>query len=161
MTEIIRGDASHIDALEPLWNAMREHHASLDDQPAPVRDREDSWTRRREHYVGILDEGGALFLAMDDGDIVGHAICEQEEGGGSPTWSGPPSFLALVDLSVLPDRRRDGIGERLMEAVEAEARERGVAALDLMVAGPNEGARRFYERLGFRPAMVNYRKMMG
>ena len=45
-----------------------------------------------------------------------------------------------------------------MEAAEDEARRRGVAALDLMVAAPNEGARRFYERHGFRADLVTYRK---
>ena len=61
---------------------------------------------------------------------------------------------------VVPQARGQRVGERLMEAVEAEARARGYEAVDLMVAGPNDGARRFYERLGFTPDLVTYRKRL-
>ena len=50
------------------------------------------------------------------------------------------------------------MGTQLLEAVEADSRERGVDAVDLMVAAPNETARRFYERHGFRADLVTYRK---
>lgn len=158
MPDIIRGDASRIDELEPLWLALREHHASITEHWGPLRPPEESWGRRRKNYVDILDEGGLLFIAEEDGAIVGHAMCEIEQGGGSPTWAWPPDFVAIVDLIVLPDRRGQGVGEALMSAVEQEARERGIAALDLMVAAPNENACRFYERQGFRADLITYRK---
>ncbi len=157
MPDIIRGDASRIDELERLWLALRDHHASITQHWGALRPPEDSWARRRKNYVDILDEGGVLFIAQEDGAVVGHAICEVEQGG-SPTWEWPQSFMAIVDLVVLPDSRGQGVGEALMRAVEDEARERGVAALDLMVAAPNEVARRFYERIGFRADLLTYRK---
>ena len=157
MPTITRGDASRIDDLEPLWLALREHHGSVTEHWGPLRTPAESWRRRREHHVAILNEGGALFLAEHDGDLVGYAICEREEGG-SPTWEWPPDLLAIVDFVVLPEHRGKGVGDRLMQAVEEEARERGVAALDLNVAAPNEVARRFYERHGFRTDLVTMRK---
>ncbi len=157
MPDITRGDASRIDELEPLWLALREHHGSITAHWGDLRAPEDSWARRRKNYVDILAEGGLLFIAEEDGAILGHAMCEIEQGG-SPTWAWPRDFVAVVDLIVLPDHRGRGVGEALMRAVEQEARERGVAALDLMVAVPNETARRFYERQGFRADLITYRK---
>lgn len=157
---IIRADASHIDELEPLWHAMRAHHGSVTEHWGPLRDPEDSWARRRRNYADILAEGGTLLLAVEAGAIVGHAICEREEGG-SPTWAWPRDVLALVDISVLPEARGRGIGDQLMEAFEAEGRARGVAALDLAVVEPNVAARRLYEKHGFRADIITYRKPLG
>jgi ribosomal protein S18 acetylase RimI-like enzyme len=157
---IARVDASRIAELEPLWLALREHHGSVTPHWGPLRPAHESWAARRGDYEAILTEGGALFLAVDEDAIAGFAICEQEQGG-SRTWTWPRDFLAIVDLVVRPGRRGAGIGAALLDAVEEEARRRGVAAIDLMVAGPNEGARRFYERAGFRPDLVTYRKPLG
>lgn len=157
MPAVSRADASRIDELEPLWLALREHHASVTEHWGPQRAPEESWRRRRRNYVDILAEGGALFVAEEDGRIVGHAICEREEGG-SPTWEWPQDFLAIVDLVVLPGARGKGVGEALLAAVHQEALDRGVATLDLNVAAPNESARRFYEKHGFRADLVIYRK---
>lgn len=154
---ITRGDASRIDELEPLWLALREHHGSVTEHWGPLRDPRESWRRRRADHEAILSEGGVLFLAEEEGQVVGFAICEREVGA-SPTWEWPPDFLAIVDLIVLPEHRGKGIGDALIAAAEAEARKLGVAALDLNMAATNDSARRFYERHGFRTDLVTMRK---
>ena len=157
MTEVVRGDASRVGELEPLWLALREHQGAVTPEWGELRPAGDGWARRRADYADILSEGGALFLAVEDGALAGYAICEQEEGR-SPTWRWPATFLAVVDLVVAPDRRGRGTGEALMAAAEQEARARGVEALDLMVTATNEPARRLYERLGMRADLITYRK---
>jgi hypothetical protein len=52
MAEIIRGDASCLDALERLWQAMREDHGSVTEHWGPLRTADDSWARRRENSAG-------------------------------------------------------------------------------------------------------------
>jgi ribosomal protein S18 acetylase RimI-like enzyme len=94
----------------------------------------------------------------DGGELLGLAICEQEQAGGSPTWAWPPDILALVGLIVLPEARGRGLGRLLMDAVEAEAAARGVAAVEMNVAGANAAARRFYEARGYGLGNVVYRK---
>jgi ribosomal protein S18 acetylase RimI-like enzyme len=159
--QVIQGDPSRIEELQPLWLALREHHASVTGHWGPLRPADESWRRRRADHEAILAEGGVLLLAVSDEDeLLGYAMCEQEQGG-SPTWAWPADFLAIVDLVVLPDHRGRGVGEALLQAAEDEARSRGVAALDLMVAAPNEGARRFYERHDFRADLITYRKPLG
>jgi ribosomal protein S18 acetylase RimI-like enzyme len=155
--EIVRSGASQIDELQPLWLALREHHASVTPAWGALRPPAESWARRRETYVDILAEGGVCFLAVEDGTVAGFALCEREEGG-SPTWQWPPDFLSIVDLVVLAKYRRRGLGTALLHAVEEEARAREVAAVAVNAAAPNAAARRFYERHGYRLDLVTYRK---
>jgi ribosomal protein S18 acetylase RimI-like enzyme len=55
----------------------------------------------------------------------------------------------LEELYVVPDRRGQGIGRALMEAVMELARERGAAHMDLGTAETDHAARALYESLGF------------
>jgi ribosomal protein S18 acetylase RimI-like enzyme len=158
--EIVRGGPGDVEALAPLWLALREHQGSVTPEWGELRPADEGWGRRRKDFADILDEGGVLLLARDGEELVGFAVAEQEPWA-SPTWSWPGSILAIVEIVVEPGRRGGGIGAALMAELEQEARDRGVDALDLMVAGPNESARGFYERLGFRADLVTYRKPLG
>jgi ribosomal protein S18 acetylase RimI-like enzyme len=53
-------------------------------------------------------------------------------------------------LAVLPEARRQGIAKRLMESAADQARSKGLNRMVLDVLIDNEGARRFYEHMGFR-----------
>jgi len=53
-------------------------------------------------------------------------------------------------LAVLPEMRRRGIATQLMEFAADQARSKGLKRLVLDVLIENEGARRFYEHVGFR-----------
>ena len=62
-------------------------------------------------------------------------------------YEGP---VALLDeLYVVPERRGQGIGTRLLKAVEAECTRRGAKLLEINVDGEDTDARRFYERHGY------------
>ena len=56
--------------------------------------------------------------------------------------------VRLLDIALLSDWQHRGIGEGLLERLQAEAAERGLP-LRHAVAADNDGARRFYDRLGF------------
>jgi hypothetical protein len=56
--EIVRGDASRIDRLQPLWLALREHHGSVTPEWGALRPAGESWARRRTTYADILAEDG-------------------------------------------------------------------------------------------------------
>jgi len=72
------------------------------------------------------------FLVYDDGKILGYVIYDPKDGH-------------IISIAVLPESRRKGIGRGLVEEVFKECKR---AWLEVRVS--NEGAQRFYEKLGFK-----------
>jgi GNAT superfamily N-acetyltransferase len=86
------------------------------------------------------------FVAESDGRIEGLAIFYE----GINSFRARP-FLYLEDLVVSEAARGRGVGEALMAALAREAAARGAPRLEWAVLDWNEGALRFYRRLGGRP----------
>lgn len=146
--------ASRLDELEPLWNALREHHLSVapDWLPAPLP-RESSWHRRRTQYEGWLAEEDAFVLVARRGvAAVGYAFVHLR--GGSPTWQLADRAGEVETLSVLPAERGRGTGRLLLDAVCARLHRLGATEVSLHLLCGNEDAERFYEREGFEPFAV-------
>jgi len=57
----------------------------------------------------------------------------------------------ILTLTVTPKSRRQGIGRALVRKAASHAQELGAATLFLEVAKDNEGARKLYSGLGFKP----------
>ncbi|MES2393174.1 MAG: GNAT family N-acetyltransferase [Acidobacteriota bacterium] len=76
------------------------------------------------------------------GDVVGFAIAhvERVEGG---------RVGYVVTLDVAEPMRRHGLATTLMQRLEVVSREAGCDAMVLHVYEGNEGAIRFYERMGY------------
>jgi len=87
-----------------------------------------------------------IFLAYEDDDPVGVAVCFR----GFSTFAAKP-ILNVHDLAVLPDRRRRGIGKRLLEAAIESARELGCAKVTLEVREDNAAAQALYRSVGIGP----------
>lgn len=58
------------------------------------------------------------------------------------------------------DLRGQGIGRQLMEYIEAEARRRGAARMQLTTNKQRARAHEFYERLGFVPSHTGMKKVL-
>lgn len=58
--------------------------------------------------------------------------------------------LYLSGLAIVEGNRNAGIGTRLMEAVNRQAKAQSVPRISLICFEQNEGAMRLYQRLGFR-----------
>jgi ribosomal protein S18 acetylase RimI-like enzyme len=71
--------------------------------------------------------------------------------GGQATLATGDRMAELESLAVAEDDRGHGVGRALMDAAYAVMRELGATELMLYVLEGNEGAIRFYERLGMRP----------
>jgi GNAT superfamily N-acetyltransferase len=61
----------------------------------------------------------------------------------------PPADCLVFSMWVAPAARRGGVGAALIDAVAQWARGWGAERIVLWVFGANEGALRFYERIGF------------
>lgn len=105
-----------------------------------------------------------VLLAQAEGQFAGLAVSFE----GYSTFAARP-LLNLHDLVVAPASRGQGVGSRLLEAVEEEARRRGCCFLTLEVNGPNTDAQRLYRKQGFvggdaispPDAMMFWKKRLG
>jgi ribosomal protein S18 acetylase RimI-like enzyme len=108
------------------------------DEEAPA-ERQTFW---RQALAEMDPDLNAVFLAEEAGGAVGFACLRRAAQAAGPL---------LDNLHVLPERKGEGIGRRLIGAAAAwlVAKE-PEAALQLGVWKDNEAARAFYARLGGR-----------
>ncbi|HYG46765.1 MAG TPA: GNAT family N-acetyltransferase [Allosphingosinicella sp.] len=99
-----------------------------------------------EAFGGGDPELDAVFLAEADGKAVGFACVRRKAEAAGPL---------LDNLHVLPERKGEGIGRRLIGAAAAWLVDREPdSALQLVVWADNAAARAFYARLGGREAEI-------
>ncbi|WHM35906.1 GNAT family N-acetyltransferase [Streptomyces sp. BPTC-684] len=80
---------------------------------------------------------------IPDGEVVGYASCAPEFS----TWQAR-EYLHMDCLFLRDGHRGLGLGALLVDAVAAEARELGMDQVQWQTPVWNEGARRFYDRIG-------------
>jgi ribosomal protein S18 acetylase RimI-like enzyme len=131
---------------ENVWTYKHVRLRALQDTPTAfgstyARESEFSdheWIARAARVDG---EKAIGFLAMDGREACGvvAAFIDRED----------PQVATLVSMWVAPTHRRSGVGRLLVEAILDWAATRDVTTVRLQVTSNNDGAQRFYERLGF------------
>ena len=155
---IERGSAADIPRLEPLWVAVHHQHAASMPELAPYVSDEDTWRERRALYEELFGKPDTiLLLASVDGELIGYALVHVTPASGTwvaDTWVTGDRIAELESISVLPEHRGKGIGSRLMEECHGEIDALGVTDVIIGLLPGNEGARRLYERHGYRPTWL-------
>jgi ribosomal protein S18 acetylase RimI-like enzyme len=96
-----------------------------------------------------------LVVAELDGEVVGLASLHVSL---SVEYDEPAAKLSAI---VIDERhRRRGVGEALVTALEAEARERGCGLIFLTTAERRKEAHSFYRRLGFQETGRRFAKSL-
>ncbi|MEZ5377958.1 MAG: GNAT family N-acetyltransferase [Acidimicrobiales bacterium] len=93
------------------------------------------------------DRFGQIWVAEDDGEatvgkLVGYSVVTWG-------WSLESGGLDCILDEIYVERRRSGLGSRLLAYSIDEARRHGARVMALETEAPNDGARRFYRRHGF------------
>jgi ribosomal-protein-alanine N-acetyltransferase len=106
---------------------------------------EDAWTRKMFAAEVGDNRGGRFYLvAEDDGQVVGYA------GLLAPIGGRPGGSQAdVLTMAVATARWGQGIGSALLEALLAEAANRGCVEVFLEVRVDNPRAQGLYARYGF------------
>jgi ribosomal protein S18 acetylase RimI-like enzyme len=99
----------------------------------PTSDFDRALSGTTSAVLGALDATGLAATVM-----VGH--------DGHRGW--------VYYLAVKPERRRCGLGRRMMQAAEGWLRQHGAVKLQLMVRDGNADALRFYRQIGYEEANV-------
>src|SRR5947209_13614649 len=128
----------------PFMKSMLAHaygwRVNAFDADIPLTRYVDNWGR----------EGDVAVIAHETGNRVGAAwfrLFRQDEPGYGFVDEQTPE----LSISVVPSRRRHGVGQELLDALGEKAGEEGYAQVSLSVE-TNSPAVAFYERNGFTPA---------
>lgn len=144
-------DPAELELLEPLWNALQEHHVEVTPTlgpRTPKRSLAEAWRIRRGKYERWLGDPDTFFiLAEVEGAPAGYAFVTV--GPPYASWDAGERLAELETLSVLPRHRGAGVGAALIDAVWEHLAELGVEDMQIVTTATNAGAKRFYERQGF------------
>jgi ribosomal protein S18 acetylase RimI-like enzyme len=132
-----------------LWGKM----ANANEDPWQIGRRRQA-QKAAEGKIFVIDEGDGVMAAL-----TGYAIPPVPEPipDDLPALFRPlqelenlaPGSWYVNVLAAYPQCRNRGLGTRLLGVAEDITHEAGLAALSIIVAGSNTGARRLYERTGF------------
>lgn len=102
----------------------------------------------------IADNKTPIFVAVNEEEkVLGYAFCIYEEVKDNASLMDRKTVY-IDDLCVDATLRGQHIGTALYERVAQEAKQEGCIAITLNVWCLNEGAMRFYEKLGMKPLKV-------
>ncbi len=100
----------------------------------------------------LKDDSKNVFVYEKNGQVLGHLFCEVIELDS--TILEPVKTLFIDDLCVTTTARGQKIGEKLYDFTVNYAKKIGCHNLTLDVWNDNQGALRFYERMGMQPQKV-------
>jgi ribosomal protein S18 acetylase RimI-like enzyme len=150
---IERGGADDIPALRDLWLELHHHHAEVAPQSGEFADDETSWRVRSSSYREWLSDSRSFVLLARAGNrLVGYALVRVTEAGPdlADSWRVPETIAEIETVLVTADARGAGLGNRLLDEIDAELESRGITEVIVGLMPGNDGAQRLYERRGFQ-----------
>ena len=129
--------------------------ALIEELEAHLASRYPAESRHGFSVERLIDEGVELFVLRVDGDATGCGGILFVQGPG-----GDPDYGEIKRMFVRPGHRGEGLGRRMLEHLEAQARSRGIGLLRLETGIDQVEAIALYESMGFRrcPPFGPYRE---
>ena len=147
---IRRADKTHIPGLiRLLYQVGGVHH---DIRPDLFRSGAIKYTEKALEAL-LADENRPVFVAVEDEQVLGYCFCVIEDCRGTTVLTDRVEVY-IDDLCVEEDCRGQGIARRLYEYVLAWAKNLGCAYVTLNVWCGNDGAMKFYEKMGMIPRKI-------
>nr|WP_319516141.1 N-acetyltransferase [uncultured Cohaesibacter sp.] len=147
------------DAMGPLWHLLDGYHQGQDPKRFPGTPKD---APRSKAYIAELIHCAdrALLVAEqcptiegERGSLIGLSLVTLKTCPPGPVF--PVRVMFEIDNLVVDETcRRQGIARALLAASEEWAKENGASEMLLNVYAFNEGAKRFYESLGFQPLRI-------
>lgn len=143
------------DSIEELTALLHRSYAALGAMGLNYTavDQSTDVTRSR------IDEGICLVAVAADGRMCGTVLFHRLLKDGGTPWLARPEVAHLGQFGVEPDLQRLGLGARLMDIVEARARDESAQEIALDTAEPAAHLIAWYSRRGYR--FIEYAQWRG
>ena len=106
-------------------------------------------------------DAGCVFVAEEDGSVVGFARGVLRDRPQEEVYEIIPFHDGeIIELYVVPDRRRQGVGGHLLRACEGWFLNRGCGAVHIEVFASNVNAVQFYARHKYGPRDIHQIKVL-
>lgn len=145
-----RANSADIPQMLPLWRYLIDIHAPLERMFETTEGAEDKFAA----FIGSLlgKENYLVAVAEEEGKLAGYVVAHVSQ---TPEVFVLRRRMYVQDMVVDPEYRRQGVARKLMDLVLDFAKNRQVEKIDLLVAVQNEDANKFWQKMGFHPAL-NY-----
>ena len=97
----------------------------------------------------LQDSAKPIFVAFEEGNVLGYCFCRIQDYRNSTVLTDRKEIY-IDDLCVEENCRRRGVAGELYDHVCGWAKEMGCSYVTLNVWCGNEGAMKFYEKMGMR-----------
>jgi ribosomal protein S18 acetylase RimI-like enzyme len=147
---IERANNQHIPGLIRLLYQVGKVHHEI--RPDIFRAGAIKYTEK-DLEVLLADENRPVFAALEGETVLGYCFCRIEDCRGTTVLTDRVEVY-IDDLCVEESCRGRGIAGELYNHVCAWARELGCAFVTLNVWCGNDGAMKFYEKMGMTPRKI-------
>lgn len=158
--EIIEYDKKYRSSAIELMSLLQDHERRIsEDRPPSVEVSED----QLDYLVAAVNSlTGKMFLAIDSGRAVGLIVVfrDNEHEGTRHLY---PEFLQhglISDFVVAESHRGSRVASELLKQAEDFCQSLGLTTVKLSVLHANAIARSFYEKKGYIPHEIVYRKVI-
>lgn len=105
-------------------------------------------TQSQEQTQARIDSG-ICFIAIQKNVILGTILLQTTSDPDSPASYQEPDVAVISQFGVHPVIRKQGLGTKLLETAEVEAKNHGFKSLQLDTAKPAQGLISYYSKQGF------------
>ncbi len=105
------------------------------------------WPKASFRHI-LQRNSGIFFVAVNSSDISGYSVANVERDVNLSRFQTRREGH-LLKIAVSKEERREGIGTTLMRMLEENLQDKGVENVKLEVRVQNNGARDFYQKIGF------------
>ena len=148
--DIVRAQTRHIPGMIRLLRQVGRVHSDI--RPDIFRDGAQKYDEAALEEL-LREESRPIFIGEEQGQVLGYCFCAVKDYRGSGVQTDRVE-LHIDDLCVEETCRGQGVATALYRYVKDFARELGCSHITLNVWCGNEGAQKFYEKMGLTPRHI-------
>jgi len=143
--KIVTGKKEHLDGLKEVFVELMEHHRPIDHRFPMIDNAQTIYQKRLLNYMNTEDT--QILVALEGDEVIGFATLRIDKY--SPVFH-PGTYGMIDDMAVKARYRRQGTGQKILEAAYTWFRSKKVDRVELSVLTQNETGYAFWKKQGYK-----------